>query len=617
MIYYPFDSRKSLYKSKFGAVKSGEVLTLRLVLHNDAHVYDAFLTYYEDSNSEIHEIKLTPGDFIDDYRIYYCDISFNTGLYFYRFRYTSEYGEFFVTTFKNNLGIVSNKGKWWQLTCYDSSFKTPEWLSGGLIYQIFPDRFNSSGKEKKNIPVDRYIVSSWEKEPEYRQNNGPCSLGNDYYGGDLEGITNKLSYLADLGVTCIYLNPIFEAHSNHRYNTADYFKIDPMLGNDTNLEVLCKKAKNHGISVVLDGVFSHTGDDSVYFNKYKRYGDGGAFNDPDSPYYSWYKFYDDNKKYHAWWGVPSLPETVEENESFSDFITGENGVLRYWLKKGVRGWRLDVADELPDCFLDKIRLAIKTENKDAYLLGEVWEDATTKVSYGYRRRYLLGDQLDAVMNYPFANAIISFVNGGNANDLIECVLNITENYPPEALKLLMNHLGTHDTSRLITRLGKNDNIPGSREEQSVLKLTEEEKQNAIKKQKIAAVIQYTLPGIPSLYYGDEAGVEGCGDPFCRATFPWGNENEELLSFYKWLGNMRKDNNVFKSGEFEPVLGGLGVLAYIRSSDNEKLLVVVNRWQEDDVLNIPDEFKNATAIYGNPPSNNTLKIPALSFVILKI
>lgn len=617
MIYYPFDSRKTLYKSKFGAVESGESLTLRLILHNDAKVYEAFLRYTNDSESEVHEVKLTPGDYLDDYRIYYCDISFETGLYFYSFRYTSEYGEFFVTTFKNNLGIVAPDGKWWQLTCYDKEFKTPKWLSGGIIYQIFPDRFYSSGKKHKDIPEDRYAVSFWDKEPEYRQNNGPCSLGNDYYGGDLLGIEEKLPYLAELGVTLIYLNPIFEAHSNHRYNTADYFKIDPTLGNEKDLENLCSKAKKLGISVVLDGVFSHTGDDSIYFNKQGRYGNSGAYNDVNSPYYSWYKFYGEGKKYHAWWGVPSLPETVEENESFSDFITGENGVLRYWLKKGISGWRLDVADELPDCFLDKIRTAIKTEKEDAYLLGEVWEDATNKVSYGYRRRYLLGKQLDSVMNYPFANAIISFVNGGNGNEFLDTVLSITENYPKKALNCLMNHLGTHDTTRLLTRLGKNDNIPSSRVEQSGLKLTEKEKELGIKKQKLAAVIQYTLPGVPSLYYGDEAGVEGCGDPFCRATYPWGNENEELLGFYKWLGNIRKTEEVFKEGDFEPILGSLGLLAYTRYKGTEKLLIAVNRWQEEDVLNLPEEFNGAKVIFGEKPENGVLKIPAYSFSILKI
>ena len=153
------------------------------------------------------------------------------------------------------------------------------------------------------------------------------------------------------------------------------------------------------------------------------------------------------------------------------------------------------------------------------MLGEVWEDATTKVSYGYRRRYLLGGQLDSVKNYPFANAIISYVNGGDGKDLLECVMSILENYPPESIKLLMNHLGTHDTARLLTKLGRGTNLPYGRKEQAEIKLSDEERNFAIKKQKLAAVIQYTLPGVPSLFYGDEAGIEGCGDPFCRAGFP--------------------------------------------------------------------------------------------------
>ena len=269
-MYYPFDSRKTLYKSKFGAIASDENLTLRLILHNDAHVNEAFLRYHRDDLPFVSEVKLTEGDYIEDYRIYYCNITFEPGLYFYSFRYTSEYGEFFVTTFQNNLGIVAADGNWWQLTCYDKEYKTPDWLSGGLIYQIFPDRFNFSGKAKKNVPKDRYIVDNWGKQPEFRQIDSPCSLGNDYYCGDLEGITQNLPYLEELGVTCIYLNPIFEAHSNHRYNTADYLNIDSLLGDEKDLEVLCEKAKEHGISIILDGVFSHTGNDSIYFNKHKR-----------------------------------------------------------------------------------------------------------------------------------------------------------------------------------------------------------------------------------------------------------------------------------------------------------------------------------------------------------
>ena len=616
-MFYPFDSRKTLYKSKFGAVASGEVLVLRLLLHFDAKVYNAYLRFRNDNENTIQEIEMLPTGEIEDYRIYECQVSFDEGLYFYSFRYSSAFGEFFVTAFDNSVGHVSSDGKWWQLTCYDKDFATPSWLSGGLIYQIFPDRFKKSGAKKENVPEDRFINEDWDKIPEHRQNNGLCSLGKDYYGGDLKGITESLSYLHDLGVTCIYLNPIFEAHSNHRYNTADYLNIDPLLGCEEDLEELCDKAKDFGIAVILDGVFSHTGDDSIYFNKYKRYGNGGAYNNINSKYFPWYKFTAYPNEYHSWWGVPSLPEIIEENENFDEFITGKDGVLRYWMRKGIKGWRLDVADELPDCFLDNIRKAIKKEDHEGYLLGEVWEDASNKFSYGLRRRYLRGKQLDSVMNYPFSEAIISYICGGNGFDFIDSVVNILENYPKPAINLLMNHLGTHDTARILTRLGKDNKCEGNRDWQANQKLSEEEYEKGIKRLKLASVIQYTLPGVPSLYYGDEAGVEGYGDPFCRKTYPWGKENKELLEFYRWLGNFRKENSVFDGGEFSVILGGLGLVSYVRENQDYKVLIAVNRWCEDDYLELPDEFLDSEVIYGNKLSDNKLKIDKEDFAILKI
>ena len=614
-MYYPFDPRNKLYKSKFGAIASDESLKLRLLLHEDAHVYEAFLVLRKDG-SDTKEIKLTPSEWLENYQSFVCELTLEQGLYFYSFRYTSQYGEFYVTAFEKNVGHVSPDGAWWQLTCYSPDYKTPDWLKGGLIYQIFPDRFFCSGKQKENVPKDRYITSNWFKQPEYRQNNGLCSLGNDYYGGDLDGIRTKLPYLADLGVTCIYINPIFEAHSNHRYNTADYMKIDSLLGDENDLKNLCSEAEKYGISVILDGVFSHTGDDSIYFNRQGRYESLGAYNDKKSPYFKWFKFKNWPDDYHSWWGVPTLPETIEEEPSFDEFITGKDGVIRKWLKCGIKGWRLDVADELPDSILDNIRTAIKQESPDGFLLGEVWEDATNKISYGARRRYLLGNQLDSVMNYPFAEAVISFVNGGDGKDFFNKILTILENYPTESINVLMNHLGTHDTARLLTMLGTAD-YPSSRAEQSARKLSPEEYSLGIKKQKLAALIQYTLPGVPSLYYGDEAGVEGYGDPFCRAAYPWGKENNELLSYYKRLGLIRKSNSVFKEGDFVPGYEGLGSISYIRQNNNNKILISVNRWHEADRITIPQEFENAELLFGSRPSGTSLELKPYGFSVLKI
>lgn len=619
MQYYPFDSRNPIYRSKIGAVASGENLKLRLLLHNDAYCTAAYLVLINDFAGTTQEIPLTPAEWLENYQFWDCELTLDTGLYWYYFRYESRYGEFFVTKCAHSTGFVSRDGKPWQQTVYDNNFNTPNWLDGGIIYQIFPDRFYNSGMAKKNIPADRYICEDWSKQPEYRQNNGVCSLSNDYYGGDLLGIAEKLPYIASLGVNCIYLNPIFEAHSNHRYNTADYLKIDPHLGNEKDLELLCKKAEELGIKIILDGVFSHTGDDSIYFNRYGRYNSLGAYNCENSPYYNWFKFEAWPEAYEAWWGITTLPEVRENNKDYNEFITGENGVIKYWLKKGVSGWRLDVADELPDEFIKNIRSAMKSENPDSYLLGEVWEDASNKISYGTRRRFLLGKELDSVMNYPYANAVVDFMNDGNACKFVDTVLEITENYPPQVVKCLMNHIGTHDTARILTRLGKYNPHIKDRKWQSAQSLNGDEYSAAVKRLKCAATLQYTIPGVPSIFYGDEAGVEGYNDPFCRATYPWGRENRELLEFYKMLGNFRRGANCLGTGEFIPVHSEDGYVVFMRRSDKDCILVGVNTKPYEVWVDLPNEFKNSPEIIcGDTPNNDGwLPIPSNSPSILKI
>lgn len=615
--YYPYDSRNNLYRSHLGAVPANESLRLRLLLHKDAQCFDAFLRIMNDSDNSLCEIKMAPSnEWLGDYQFFDCDVTTAEGLYWYDFRYTSAHGQFFVVKAENVLGIVSqNPAEKFQLTVYDSNFTTPDWLKGGLIYQIFPDRFYNSGAIKTNVPDDRFICDDWNKTPEYRQNNGPCSLGNDYYGGDLKGVIEKLPYLKELGVSCIYFNPIFEAHSNHRYNTANYEKIDMLLGNEADLKTLCKEAKKQGIKIILDGVFSHTGDDSVYFNRTGRYGSGGAYCDYNSPYREWFKFYDYPNGYDAWWGVKTLPETNEDNDSFTEYITGENGILRRYLKLGIAGWRLDVADELPDKFLDKLRNAVKAENPDAYILGEVWEDASNKISYGARRKFLRGSQLDSVMNYPFANAILNFIKNGGGEALSETVHTVLENYPKCSVDTLMNHLGTHDTARVLTMLGKSDSFIGDRAWQSQQKLSEQEYTEGIKRLKAAAVIQYTLPGVPSLFYGDEAGVQGYGDPFCRATYPWGRENCDLLDFYKNLGKVRKDCKAFKDGDFYTVYANDNAIAFARKNDKGKAFVAVNRGRDTVSIEIPGEYAACKKVFGKLPFKNTLQLIENEYTII--
>ena len=576
MNYYPFDSRNTIYRNRFGALAEGETLRLRVLLHKDALPYQVYLQIKNDNSEFFSETEMTACEYLEDYRFYECEITLTEGLYWYAFRYTSAHGEFFIRKTETSLGIVSTDGAFWQQTVYDKDFETPDFLKGGIIYQIFPDRFYNSGSLKENVPDDRYICENWEKQPEFRQPQwDKLRLGNDYYGGDLKGIEQKLSYLKGLGVSCIYLNPIFEAHSNHRYNTADYMKIDPLLGNEKDLESLVKKAEKLGISIILDGVFSHTGDDSVYFNKYNRYNELGAYQDKNSKYFSWYNFQNFPDKYSSWWGITTLPETNENDPDFSEFITGENGVIAYWLKKGIKGFRLDVADELTDSILDKIRISIKRDSRDNFLLGEVWEDATNKISYGARRRFLRGKQLDSVMNYPFCNAIINYVKSANAKNIMNTVLSICENYPKCAVDTLMNHIGTHDTARILTKLSTDTDFGNNREAQSKFELSKEQRNYGIRLLKLASVLQYTLPGVPSLYYGDEAGLEGFSDPFCRGTYPWGKENQELLNHYTALGKMRRENEAFKTGEFLPVTDENGIFSFKRKSKTQELLIFVN------------------------------------------
>ena len=616
MKFIPYDSRDILYKSPFGAVKEHETVTLRLLLHHRALVEKAFVILREDEGHEQYIELLPAEDYQNEYRWYKAELNLSEGLYWYKFCFDSPWGRKFITRFKFSEGLISTDGDEWQLTVYESGYTTPDCFKGGIIYQIFPDRFYNSGTEKKNVPSDRYVHTSFDEAPEYRQNNGDCSLNNDYFGGDLEGIRQKLPYLNELGVSIIYLNPIFEAHNNHRYNTADYLKIDPMLGDEKDLKRLCTEAEKYGISIILDGVFSHTGDDSIYFNKYGRYGSVGAYQSVESPYYRWYSFQQWPNRYSAWWGVPSLPETNEENPNFAEFITGENGVLRHWLRFGVKGWRLDVADELPDSFLDKIRTAVKSENRNAIIIGEVWEDATNKISYGHRRRYLRGRQLDSVMNYPFASSLIKFMTGGSGEELTDTVMSICENYPRQALHLLMNHIGTHDTERILTSLGGEPSSGRGRAWQAEKRMNGEQMWNAKKLLYMTALLQYTLPGIPSLYYGDEAGMEGYGDPFCRGFYPWGKEDCYLVEFYKTLGQFRRKAKALEDGDFCPVSSGPGHFAFIRKCRTEQVFVAVNRWYEQLSIPAPEGFENAEIIFGFLPENGQVKVDGLGFTVLK-
>ena len=631
----PFCSRDSRYKAPFGALPAGDPLTLRLFLEEtaDRPVESACLELRPDGQKEPDLLPMSPGEKGEGGRWWGLVTTLATGLYWYRFSYLDREGAHPVTRFDGGWGGCSDAGQEWQLTVYDKDYSTPAWLSGGVMYQIFPDRFRASGKPHPH-PDDRCIRSDWGGLPAFRMDGSPCRLNNDYFGGDLKGIEEKLPYLKELGVTCLYLNPIFEAHSNHRYNTADYTAIDPGLGDTEDFRSLCRAAEEMGVRVILDGVFSHTGDDSRYFNRQGRYPGQGAYNSQQSPFYSWFKFGRWPDKYSSWWGIDTLPETQEDNEGFSDFITGPDGVLRHWLRLGASGWRLDVADELPDGFLDKVRGAVKAERADGLVLGEVWEDASNKISYGARRRFLQGAQLDSVMNYPFRDAILAFLTGGDAWRLMETVMTLLENYPEPAVRTLMNHIGTHDTPRILTVLGGESMAGRDRDWQSRQSMTAEQREKGLRFLRLAALLQFTLPGVPCIYYGDETGMEGYADPFNRGCFPWDSLPDEaagsapadgslpaeghILSFYKALSHIRLATPALDGGQFIPVYAGTGHNAYNREKGDSRILVAVNRWCDPEPVELPDPaWEKARVLAGPPPSAGRLIVPAEGFAVLSL
>lgn len=576
-----FNSRSRKYRDPIGAVAVGEAVHFRITLARElscsaaylvieqegvgTQVLDMFWCGMNGNNREWWECHFTPEA---------------PGLYFYHFEARTCRGRQRLSRGSAGEAVLSGTNRW-QMTVYAREFTTPEWLAGGVMYQIFPDRFASSGAPKEAVPQGRTLHSDWYEQPDWRPNEQGKITNSDFFGGDLKGIQEKLPYLKELGVTCIYCNPLFESHSNHRYDTADYSKIDPLLGTEEDFSSLCAAARELGIRVIIDGVFSHTGSDSVYFNREGRYPTQGAYHSQESPYFSWYSFREWPHSYDCWWNFDTLPNVREMEPSYNEYINGEKGIIRKWLKAGASGWRLDVADELPDQFLDNITAAAKAEKPDALILGEVWEDASNKTAYGVRRRYLLGDQLDTVMNYPFRDAIFGFLLGADPKEFAEIVESITENYPPQCLNLLMNHIGTHDTERALTVLGGEPAGNRGREWQSSRCLSPEQRDIGIKRLKLAAFIQYLLPGVPCLYYGDEAGMEGYRDPFNRACYPWGRENGELLEWYKALGRMRaQQKSILARGQYRTLKAEGNLLAFERfvltEESRDSLILIANR-----------------------------------------
>lgn len=573
-----FDSRNTLYKSLFGAVECSTEIRFRLLIRCDTSVNAWMVVNHK-------KYKMSLESLTKDLSVF--NISIKTlekpGLMFYHFMISTPYHTVY---YGNEADMLQGEGKKYdkkpldyQITVYDT-FTTPDWIKGRIIYQIFPDRFYY--ETIKTSPYwERYFHKDWYEDPYIEEDFKSCTMEcSDFFGGNLQGITKKLDYIKSLGVGAIYLNPIHRAYSNHRYDVADYMSVDDTLGTIEDLADLCAQALKMDIYIIMDMVFSHTGSDSIYFNKNKTFGPSGAYNDKQSKYRDWYTFKEPNDKnnkekdeYEAWWGIETLPNVIETNPSFMEHVFAS---IEQWMNLGVKGFRLDVADELPDEFIKALRSKIKSIDEQTLLLGEVWEDASNKKSYGVQREFILGHELDSVMNYPYRSALIEYtLSKIDAKTFCRKIESIRENYPKQVYDCLMNMLGTHDVSRILSVLGGKGSIEElPRALHRGIFLTDEEYAIAFKRLEFILPLLSILPGVPSIYSGDEAGLQGFKDPFNRRTYPWDREDKKIFKLYKAILKERSSNETLKFGTFY-ISETNDILCIVREYKNHKIEYIFN------------------------------------------
>ena len=580
-----YNSRDARCKSPYGAVPSGTKVQLTLrPLRAEGFSRATMSARFEFRDDATVTLNM-PWSGLDGARdLFTCtlDTGDYVGLVWYTFQLET------ITDFKPDVSAILKMFGPYQLTVYDGGEVVPEWFGEGTTYQIFPDRFRRTQvPDPQGMVGGRWVHTAWQEEPEFRPDKNGEIRNRDFFGGDLKGVMEKLDYLQGLGVETLYFCPIFEAAENHRYGTADYSNIDPMLGTEEDFTQLCAMAHQRGMRVMLDGVFNHTGYVSRYFNGDGFYPTPGACQSEDSPYRSWFNFIHWPDQYESWWGIYSLPAVNEHDPSYRNFIFGgEDSVVRRWLRAGADGWRLDVADELPDDFVRGIHEAARAEKPDAVIIGEVWEDGSTKVAYGVRRRHIMGRHCDGLMNYPFRNAVLSYLKGGDAADFVNAMETLRENYPRFAYYSAMNSLGTHDTARILTLLGAEEGCEHqSKEWRSNYRLGPDQRRRAKELLKLGAALMFAFPGSPTVYYGDEAGMEGFEDPFNRRTFPWGREDSELMGWFSRLGHLRKQSQALRQGDIHYRVGKGPVLAFTRTHGEETILAVFNTGSEEATLRL--------------------------------
>lgn len=578
-MYFYFDPLKTEYKSISGGVKA--LSPLLLCVRTDAK--NVSLKIAADGKTEnVYSMAKEGGEGGNERDLFKVEISLENGLYFYFFEAdgapvfsTDELLPFIANigaSEKNDCSRENNDfyGRKWQLTVYPEDYTTPESIKGGVIYQIFPDRFCKEGDF--SVGKGKVKREDWGGEPTFRGADGKVR-NNEFFGGNFKGIISKLPYLKALGVTAIYLNPIFESYSSHRYDTGDYLKVDEVLGGDDAFKEFLLATKKADIKVILDGVFNHVGAGSRYFNKYGDYDSIGAYNSQNSPYYEWFTFRRFPDDYECWWDFKTLPSINKNCASFQEFIAGDDGVLQKYLQMGVYGFRLDVADELTDEFIKKIRARLK-KHGDKLLIGEVWEDATNKIAYGVRRAYFYGGELDSVMNYPLKDGIISYAKTRDCKYLYKVVREQINNYPATALNVLMNVLSTHDSLRLINALGR-DKPLANKDEMAYNYLTSSQYARGKKLLLICYAIAWFIYGVPSIYYGDEGGMQGDLDPYNRRCYNFESADNGLIDGFLRLANIRKRVSCLKNGKCEVLKAEGGLFAFSRTDESGELVFISN------------------------------------------
>lgn len=575
-----YNSWSELYKRPFGAALVGTAFAFEIAVKSEHQVAVNIVLQFENgfksyesmtkTAENTFQIKLSNLTAIGFYKYYFQIIETN-GMHEYRYFYgATDIGGGVGTTYADEIAVIP-----YTQTIFFKREKAPDWYRNAVFYQIFPDSFAIKGQQSHS--KDNIFFYGKETDAPYyiREANGDITHWT-FYGGNLAGITKKIPYLKTLGVTALYLNPIFEARSSHRYDTSDYMKIDSVLGSEADFKTLIDTLHDNEMHIILDGVFSHVGRNSKYFDFDGKSGGQGAYQNQNSPYAEWFSFANYPDDYKSWWGIKDLPTIDKSKVSFQNFIYGDDdSVLSKWNSLGIDGWRLDVADELPDTFIKGIRDNLENY-PDKVLIGEVWEDPSRKIAYDQYRKYIYGDALHATMNYPFRDIILGVVTGSMTPEIAaKQLMQLSENYPADIFLNNFNNIGTHDTERILTMLGG-----------STAKLN------------LAVGLLMTLPGVPTIYYGDEAGLTGHKDPENRAFFPWGNVNETISKIYQNWISIRKSTPTLTTGDISLFYSDK-ILGFVRTTDENSAVFIFNISDQGIMVDFKDMTFLSTKIDHQP------------------